>query len=122
MRCALRGLGKRREDVKVPCVTCYCRDVLMRDFVISVWTHKDRNLKFTMLFTMLICGRKSPNGDQAQSGRYTELQDASKKRKRWVHFKFLSQNYDVAHLELGHISDTEKCRSDLLISEAKKAP
>ena len=29
----------------------------------------------------IICGRKSSNGDQAQSGRYTELQDASNKRK-----------------------------------------
>ena len=29
----------------------------------------------------IIRGRKSSNGDQAQSGRYTELQDASNKRK-----------------------------------------
>ena len=29
----------------------------------------------------IMCGRKSSNGDQAQSGRYTELQDASNKRK-----------------------------------------
>ena len=29
----------------------------------------------------IICGRKSSNGDQAQSGGYTELQAALKKRK-----------------------------------------
>ena len=29
----------------------------------------------------IICGRKSSNGDQAQSGRYTERQDALNKRK-----------------------------------------
>ena len=47
----------------------------------------------------IICGRKSSNGDQAQSNRYTELQDAQKNEKRWVHVKFLSQKHDVAHLK-----------------------
>ena len=30
----------------------------------------------------IICGRKSSNRDQAQSGRYTELQDALNKQKQ----------------------------------------
>ena len=38
----------------------------------------------------IICGRKSSNGDQAQSGRYTELQDSLNKRK------------EVGTLEISH--------------------